>query len=158
MVELPYIALVWADLCGNPAEELLPVEQRKAKNIDADHFDEVLKGYKPRVNFLVDNKLTGDGQIPVDITFEKMTDFEPGALAKKVEPLRKLLEAREQLSSMLGLIGGKRDLEQMMEKLRNTPDLLKTLSEELEKSSEAAPQEGEEKSDESAKEEAPKQE
>jgi type VI secretion system protein ImpB len=45
----------------------------------------------------VPNTLTGEGNISVDITFENMDDFSPAAVAKKVDSLNKLLEAREQL-------------------------------------------------------------
>ena len=53
-----------------------------------------LKAIKPRVAFQVPNTLTGEGNLSVDITFESMDDFSPAAVARKVEPSNKLLEAR----------------------------------------------------------------
>lgn len=64
----------------------------------------------------------------VDVTFESMDDFSPAAIAKKVEPLRKLLEARTQLSSLLSYMDGKDGAEALLGKMLNDPDLLKSLA------------------------------
>ena len=72
--------------------------ERKFLEIDVDNFNDRLKAMRPRVAFTVPNTLTGEGNLAVDITFESMDDFGPDAIARKVEPLRRLLEAREQLS------------------------------------------------------------
>src|SRR3954470_5150220 len=107
-VNLPFVMGVMSDLSGKPAEALAPVADRKFLEIDVDNFDERLKSMKPRVAFQVPNTLTGEGNLPVDITFESMSDFSPAAIAKKVEPLAKLLEARTQLANMLTYMDGKR--------------------------------------------------
>jgi len=83
---------------------------------------------KPRVAFQVPNTLTGEGNIPVDITFESMADFSPGAIAKKVEPLAKLLEARTQLSNLLTYMDGKGGAEQLLSKVLGDQELLKSLA------------------------------
>ena len=93
-VTLPFVMGVMADLSGKPAEALASVDQRKFLEIDIDNFDDRMKSMKPRVAFQVPNTLTGEGNMPVDVTFESMDDFTPAAVARKVEPLRKLLEAR----------------------------------------------------------------
>src|SRR5512136_2952473 len=94
-VELPFVMGVMSDLSGKPAEALPPVADRKFLEIDVDNFDSRLKSMKPRVAFQVPNTLTGEGNLPVDITFESMDDFSPAAVARKVEGLNKLLEARQ---------------------------------------------------------------
>jgi type VI secretion system protein ImpB len=127
-VELPFIVGVMADLAGKPADPLAPVQDRKFLEIDAESFDERLKAMKPRVAFQVPNTLTGDGNLNVDITFESMDDFSPAAIAKKVEPLRKLLEARSQLASLLSYMDGKDGAEQLIGKMLNDPELLKSLA------------------------------
>ena len=62
---------------------------------------------EPRAAFTVPNTLTGEGNLAVDITFESMDDFSPAAIARKVEPLRKLLEARTQLSNLMTYMDGR---------------------------------------------------
>jgi type VI secretion system protein ImpB len=127
-VNLPFVMGVMSDLSGKPAEALAPVADRKFLEIDVDNFDERLKSMKPRVAFQVPNTLTGEGNIPVDITFESMADFSPGAIAKKVEPLAKLLEARTQLSNLLTYMDGKGGAEALLSKVLGDQELLKSLA------------------------------
>lgn len=127
-VELPFIVGVMADLSGKPADPLAPVQERKFLDIDAENFDSRLKAMKPRVAFQVPNTLTGEGNLSVDITFESMEDFSPAAIATKVEPLRKLLEARTQLSNLLSYMDGKDNAEQLLSRTLADPDLLKSLA------------------------------
>ncbi len=86
-----------------------------------------LKSMKPRVAFAVPNTLTGDGNLMCDITFEKMDDFSPAAIAQKVEPLRKLLETRTQLANLLTYMDGKSGAEELIAKLLNDPSTLRSL-------------------------------
>ncbi|MFO0902433.1 MAG: type VI secretion system contractile sheath small subunit [Pirellulales bacterium] len=126
-VQLPFVMGVFADLSGNPEEPPAPVGDRKFLSIDVDNFDDRMKAIKPRTAFSVPNTLTGDGNLMVDITFDSMDDFSPGAVARKVEPLRKLLETREQLSNLLTYMDGKSGAEQLIAKVLKDPDLLRTL-------------------------------
>jgi type VI secretion system protein ImpB len=127
-VNLPFVMGVMADLSGKPADPLPAVADRKFLEIDVDNFDERLKSMKPRVAFQVPNTLTGEGNLAVDLTFESMDDFSPAAVAKKVEPLRKLLEARTQLANLLTYMDGKSGAEQLMGKIMTDPELLKSLA------------------------------
>ncbi|WP_134596925.1 type VI secretion system contractile sheath small subunit, partial [Pseudomonas aeruginosa] len=97
-VQLPFVMGVMADLAGKPAEPQAAVADRKFLEIDVDNFDARLKAMKPRVAFNVPNVLTGEGNLSLDITFESMDDFSPAAVARKVDSLNKLLEARTQLA------------------------------------------------------------
>ncbi|MGA2500352.1 MAG: type VI secretion system contractile sheath small subunit [Tepidisphaeraceae bacterium] len=127
-INLPFIMGVMADLSGKPAEELPNVADRKFLEIDVDNFDDRLKSTKPRVAFQVPNTLTGDGNINVDITFESMDDFSPAAVARRVEPLRKLLEARTQLSNLLSYMDGKAKAEELIANVLKDPSLLQALA------------------------------
>jgi type VI secretion system protein ImpB len=126
--QIPFVMGVLADLSGKSAEELPEIEQRKALEIDMDNFDSRLKAMKPRVTFAVPNKLTGEGQLAVDVTFESMDDFSPAAIAKKVEPLAKLLEARTQLSNLVTYMDGKAGAEKLITKALQDPALLQSLA------------------------------
>ena len=127
-VELPFVMGVMADLSGKPAEALPALEERKFLEIDVDNFDDRLKAAKPRVAFQVPNTLTGEGNINVDLTFESMEDFSPAAVARKVESLNKLLEARTQLANLMTYMDGKSGAEELVAKLLNDPALLKSLA------------------------------
>ena len=127
-IQLPFVMGVMADLSGKPADPLAPVDQRKMLDIDVDNFDDRMKSMKPRVAFRVPNTLTGKDELSVDITFESMDDFSPAAVARKVEPLRKLLEARTQLANLLSYMDGKAAAEKWVEELLADPALLQTLA------------------------------
>ena len=64
----------------------------------------------------------------VDISFESMDDFSPEAVARKVEPLRKLLEARTQLAGLITAMDGKDGAEQLIAKTLSDPQLLQSLA------------------------------
>jgi type VI secretion system protein ImpB len=127
-VQLPFVMGVMSDLSGKPTEPLAPVADRKFLEFDVDNFDERLKSMKPRVAFQVPNTLTGEGNISVDITFESMEDFSPAAVAKKVDALNKLLQARGELSNLLTYMDGKTGAEELIAKVLQDPNLLKSLS------------------------------
>jgi type VI secretion system protein ImpB len=127
-VNLPFVMGVMADLSGNPREPLPDIGQRKFLEIDVDNFDDRLKSMKPRVAFQVPNKLTGSGNLPIELSFESMDDFSPAAVARKVEPLRKLLEARTQLSNLLTYMDGKSKAEDLIAKALQDPTMLQALA------------------------------
>src|SRR6266481_7816087 len=127
-IQLPFVMGVMADLSGKPAEALPSVANRKFLEIDVDNFDERLKSMKPRAAFQVPNSLTGEGNISVDITFESMDDFSPAAVARKVDALNKLLQARTQLDNLLTFMDGKEKAENLIGKLLQDPELLKSLA------------------------------
>jgi type VI secretion system protein ImpB len=127
-IELPFIMGVMADLSGKPTDPLAPVADRKFLEIDIDNFDDRLKAAKPRVAFRVPNTLTGEGNLSVDLTFESMDDFSPGAVARKVESLNKLLTARNQLSNLITYMDGKVGAEEVVKKLLADPALLSALA------------------------------
>ena len=127
-IQLQFVMGVLADLSGKPAEPLLPVADRKFLDIDVDNFDTRMKALRPRAAFAVPNTLTGEGNINVELTFENMDDFSPAAVARKVDALSKLLEAREQLSNLITYMDGKTGAEELVAKLLRDPALLQTLA------------------------------
>ncbi len=127
-VQLPFVMGVLSDLSGKPSEPLPAIADRKLLEIDVDNFNERLKSMKPRVAFQVENTLTGEGNLNVDITFESMDDFSPAAVAKKVAGLDKILEARTQLSNLITYMDGKTGAEELIAKLINDPALLQSLA------------------------------
>ncbi len=113
--ELPFVIGVMGDFVGKPDEPLPALKNRKFVEIDADNFNQVLNGMKPRVAFSVDNKLQDDGsKLGVDLRFTDIEDFEPDQVVKQVEPLRKLVEARQKLADLRSKMDGNEKLENML--------------------------------------------
>jgi type VI secretion system protein ImpB len=127
-VHLPFVMGVMADLAGKPEEALPAVADRKFMEFDVDNFDDRMKGMKPRAAFRVENTLTGEGQLNVDLTFESMDDFSPEAVAKKVDSLNKLLDARTQLSNLVTYMDGKTGAEELIKEAINNPAMLQALA------------------------------
>lgn len=127
-VQLPFVMGVMSDLSGKPSDPLPSVADRKFMEIDVDNFDARMKATKPRVAFQVPNLLTGEGNLAVDITFESMDDFSPAAVAAKVDGLKQLLEARQQLANLITYMDGKTGAEELIAKVIKDEALLKSLA------------------------------
>jgi type VI secretion system protein ImpB len=131
MKEIPFVMAVLADLSGKPEEPLPKLKDRKFVEIDRDNFNNVLEGMKPRVAFKVENKLSGDDtKLAVELRFKSMDDFHPENVANQVAPLRKLVEARQKLSGLLGKLDGNDKLDELLQEVIANTDSLQKLSEE----------------------------
>ena len=141
LVELPFVMGVLADLSGNYAGAEKPdVADRTFLDIDMDNFDNRMKAVNPGVSFKVDNKL-GDGaeKMSVALRFDKMDDFQPAAIARKVPALSNLLQAREQLSNLLRYMDGKVAAEDQIKQLLADPQLMQALKERAGKATVESP-------------------
>lgn len=122
-VQLPFVMGVMSDLAGKSHVAQPAVADRKFLEIDVDNFDERMKAMAPRVACAVPNTLTGDGNLEVDLTFESIDDFSPGAIAAKVDALKPLLEARTQLQNLMAYMDGKSGAEALIEGILANPTL-----------------------------------
>jgi len=118
MKEIPFVMGVLADLSGQPVEQLPALKDRAFTEVNPDNFDDVLESMKPHLAFKVDNKLSDDpdqAKIGVDLTFKSLDDFAPENIAKQVEPLRKLLDLRQQLADLRGSLQGNDKLDEILQ-------------------------------------------
>jgi type VI secretion system protein ImpB len=131
MKELPFVMGILADLSGKPDEPLPRLRDRKFVEIDRDNFNDVMRGMKPRLAFRVDNKLTNDDtKLGVELRLNNMDDFTPEGVVQQVEPLRRLLEVRQQLSSLLAKTDGNDRLSESLQKIISNTELLSQVSQE----------------------------
>ncbi len=130
--ELPFVVGVLGDFVGKPEEALPALKNRKFVEIDPDNFNQVMAGMKPRVAFSTENKLQDDGsKIGVDLRFTSIEDFEPDNIVQQVDPLRKLVEARQKLSDLRSKMDGNDKLEAMLNDVITNTDKQKELSDAL---------------------------
>ena len=129
-VELPFVMGIMADLSGNASKVEKPaMAERKFTNVDMDNFEEYMDSVQPAVTFRVDNKLSDqpDEKMGVNLTFTKMSDFDPAGIARQVPALKALLEAREQLANLQRYMDGKVAAEEKLRELLSSPELMKAL-------------------------------
>jgi type VI secretion system protein ImpB len=130
--ELPFIVGVMGDFSGNPTTPLRPFKERKFVQIDRDNFNDVMTRIAPELNLRVENKLADDGsEMPVQLKFKSMDDFEPGQVAQQVPALKKLLDTRNQLRDLITKVDRSAELEGLLERVLQNDAELKDLSTQL---------------------------
>jgi type VI secretion system protein ImpB len=129
--ELPFVVGVLADLSGQPKDKLPALKQRKVVSIDRDNFNSVLEKAAPRVAMKVDNKISGDGKLGVELNFKHIDDFEPARVAEQVGPLRELLEMRQRLTQLMSKMEGNDKLEELLGQVLNSTEAAKKLAEQM---------------------------
>ncbi|NNF00950.1 MAG: type VI secretion system contractile sheath small subunit [Pyrinomonadaceae bacterium] len=132
MKELPFVLGVMGDFVGKPEDPLPALKNRKFVEIDPDNFNAVMAGMKPRLAYTIENKLQDDGsKMGIELNFNNIEDFEPDQIVQQVEPLRKLVEARQKLSDLRSKMDGNDKLETMLEDIIADADKQKELSDTL---------------------------
>jgi len=130
--ELPFVTGVMGDYSGDNAENRKPLKERKFVQIDRDNFNEVMAKVNPKLNLQVENTLAGNGsKMAVDLDFRKMDDFSPEAVVDQVEPLKKLLDARNKLRDLLSKADRSEDLENVLEEILRNTDNITEISQQL---------------------------
>jgi type VI secretion system protein ImpB len=128
--ELPFVVGVLGDFSGDPAQPLPRLRDRKFVNVDLDNFDDVMAGMTPRAAYRVPNTIGGEGEFGVDLSFESIDDFRPEAVVQQVEPLRKLLEARNKLADLRNKLAGNEKLEDILNEVLSNTEKLKQIGAE----------------------------
>ncbi|HEX9740312.1 MAG TPA: type VI secretion system contractile sheath small subunit [Ignavibacteriaceae bacterium] len=102
-VELDYRFLIPGNFSKNEPGSLGALKDRRLRTIGKKgDFQKVLKDTSPKLKLNVKNKLSDDpdAQMEVNLEFQDIKDFHPDEIVKRVEPLQKLLEARERLKQL----------------------------------------------------------
>jgi|SRR5690554_807029 len=130
--ELPFVTGVMGDYSGDNTENRKALKERKFVQIDRDNFNEVMAKVNPKLNLQVENTLAGDGTtMAVDLNFESMDDFSPEAIVDQVEPLKKLLNARNKLRDLLSKADRSEELENVLEEILKNTDNIAEISQQL---------------------------
>ncbi|AKU13129.1 hypothetical protein AzCIB_3236 [Azoarcus sp. CIB] len=126
--ELPFVAGVLGDFAGQSEVGESKLRDRKFVAIDVDNFDDVMDALAPRAAFRVRNRLSDDGgELAVDLTFRSFEDFRPESVARQVEPLRKLLEARARLAELRNKLAGNEKLDDLLSDVLGNTEKLRSI-------------------------------
>ncbi|MCR9293542.1 MAG: type VI secretion system contractile sheath small subunit [bacterium] len=131
--ELPFVVGVMGDFSGDPTKKLDPLAKRKFTEISRDNFNQVMDSLNVGLEMSVPNTMTEEEgkEMKVNLAFKSMDDFSPAAVANQIEPLKKLLETRDQLRDLIAKIDRSPDLEGLLDKVLTDQEALKQLSQEL---------------------------
>jgi type VI secretion system protein ImpB len=131
--ELPFVVGVIGDFSGKPTTPLPSLKERKFVQIDRDNFDEVMGRMRPALSFKVENTLQGNGtEMLVDLKFQSMDDFEPGAIADQIPAIKALIEVRNRLRDLMTKADRSEELENLLERVLQNDGELKELAADLE--------------------------
>lgn len=129
-VELPLKLLTTGDFSNGKATGTLA--EREKINIDKNNFDAVLSELNPEVNVTVKNTLTDDGsEENIHLSFQKMKDFEPEAVARQVPQLKAMLAMRNLLRDLKSNLLDNTTFKKEFEKILKDPALSEKLRGEL---------------------------
>jgi type VI secretion system protein ImpB len=127
--ELPFVLGVVGDFSGQPEKPLPRLKDRKFVNIDGENFDDVMRAMTPLIATRVDNTLKNDGsEMVVNLTFDKLADFEPQNIVQQVDPLKKLLEARNRLADLRNKMMGNEKLEEILDEIVRDTEALAAMA------------------------------
>ncbi|MBJ7304608.1 MAG: type VI secretion system contractile sheath small subunit [Gemmataceae bacterium] len=127
--ELPFVMGVMGEFTGNASAPQKALKDRKFVQIDRDNFNDVMSRLGPAMNAKVENTLTGEGEIAVNLKFNSMDDFDPAKIVEQIEPLKKLLETRNKLKDLLTKADNSDNLQDLLEQiLQNEADVKKLAS------------------------------
>ena len=143
--ELPFVMGVMGDFSGNqPTQKMKPLKDRRFVAIDRDNFNEVMTKFATGLGFRVKNTLKDDGsEMAVALKFDSMADFEPAKIVDQVDPLKKLMEARDKLRDLLTKVDRSDELENLLEKVLKETQGMQRLKAELGEGGDAKAPEGE---------------
>jgi type VI secretion system protein ImpC len=124
--------IVVADLAGHAIGEHRPARDRKPLVINADNFNEVMGRFGPRLRLAVPNKLSGTGDLELDLLFRSLCDFEPEEVARQSGPLQELLDQRSALVDLAIFAGVSKQRSASLDELVRSGDRLEALIPNLE--------------------------
>lgn len=130
--ELPFVVGVLGDFSADSTEPQRPLPDRKFIQVDRDNFNDVMARLTPGLNLRVENTLAADGtELPVNLAFNAIEDFEPARVAMQVPALRALLETRERLRDLMSKVDRSEELESLLEQILRDNGDLRALSGQL---------------------------
>lgn len=129
-VELPLKLLTVGDFSNG--KEQRPLSEREKIDINKNNFNDVMGKLSPTINFNVKNTLAGENsEQDVDLTFRKISDFEPEQVARNIPQLRVLLAMRNLLRDLKSNLLDNAAFRRELEKILKDPAMSQELRDEL---------------------------
>ncbi|MCG9771560.1 type VI secretion system contractile sheath small subunit, partial [Pseudoalteromonas piscicida] len=98
--------------------------ERERIAINKNNLEQVLKDMSPKAKFQVSNKIAGDGEIGINLTFDDFKSFDPEQVAAQVPELNKMMSMRNLLRDLKSNLLDNSTLRKELERiLQNKPEL-----------------------------------
>jgi type VI secretion system protein ImpB len=130
-IELPLKTLVVGDFSFKKHDDR--VTEREKISINKENFTQVMESMDLKLNYNVENKMTGTGDLNVDLKVKNMDSFKPENVAKNIPALSKMLAARNLLKDLKSNLLDNREFRKRLEEIIKDPAAAKSLQEELKK-------------------------
>lgn len=128
-MELPLKMLVLGDFSFKKRTQR--VAEREKISINKNNFGQVMESMGLKLNYTVENKLTGSGDLPVDLSVKSIDSFKPENVAKNVPELSRLLAARNLIKDLKSNLLDNREFRKRLEDIIKDPVAAKALQEQL---------------------------
>jgi type VI secretion system protein ImpB len=128
-LELPLKMLVLGDFSFKKRDQR--VAEREKISINKNNFTQVMESMKLNLKYTVDDKLGGEGDLPVDLNMKNMDSFKPENVAKNVPQLSRLLAARNLIKDLKSNLLDNREFRKRLEDIIKDPAAAKSLQEQL---------------------------
>lgn len=105
-IELPLKVMVVGDFLQRYDDR--PLIDRKPVSVNKNNFTDVMAKQNLSVRLSVRNRLTDSedpGDLPVNLSFQSLRDFEPEGVARQIPEMNSLLKLRDALISLKGPLG-----------------------------------------------------
>lgn len=130
-MELPLKMLVLGDFSFKKKDGR--VADRERISINKNNFTQVMESMELKLNYKVENKISGDGDLDVNLDMKNMDAFKPENVAKAIPAMSKLLAARNLIKDLKSNLLDNREFRKRLEEVINDPNAAKHLQEELQK-------------------------
>ena len=130
-IELPLKMLVVGDFSFKEKGDR--ISDREKISINKNNFTQVMESMDLKLKYNVENKLTGEGDLSIDMGIKNMDSFKPENVAKNVPALSKMLAARNLLKDLKSNLLDNREFRKRLELIIKDPAAVKSLQEELKK-------------------------
>jgi len=115
--ELPFRMLVMGDYTLKGDKR--PIEERQPLDINKSNFDSVMQGFNLSLDMSVNDKISGQGEMPVNLRFGTLKDFRPESIAKQVPQLKNLLELRDAMRALRPVMGDKAAQQELLKAIKD---------------------------------------
>jgi len=115
--ELPFRMLVMGDFTQK--DDKRAVEDRAPVDVNKGNFDSVMQSFNLGLDLTVQDRISGEGEMPISLKFGTLKDFRPESIARQAPELKNLLDLRDALKALRPTMGDKSAQQKLMAAIKD---------------------------------------